>query len=43
LEKGHRAFLNGGGDFAHALVAGGLSQHPEGQRDSVEHRQDTPN
>ena len=43
LQEGHGALLDGGRDLAHALIARGLSQNPEGQRDSVEHRQDTTN
>ena len=33
MEVGSGAFLNCGGDFAHALVASGLAFNPEDERD----------
>ena len=33
MEVGSGAFLNGGGDFAHALVACGLAFNPEDECD----------
>ena len=37
LEEGHRAFLDGGGNLAHPLVAGRLGENPEGERYAVKH------